>query len=520
VSSAAAAAPTSTPAQTRIPWLGLVAVLFGAIATTLTSRLTSQGLADIRGALGAGFDEGAWITTAFTASQMFIGPVTVRLGRNFGARNVLLIGCALYGVSELLIPLAPNLDSVLALQVVAGLGSGTFIPLTPAFILLNLPQPLRPYGVAAYVMNIVLALNVAATFEGWYTEHAAWQWIFWQNAVVSVPLFACYWFGLPDIGFDRTQHQSTNYRAALYGSVGFALIFIALDQGDRLDWFASNLIVWLFSIGVVFVGLFLLSMSAMPRPTLNFDLFGNRNFVLILLMITIIRFLISSTNIIVPNFLSVVRGLRSIQVGSALLWVALPQLVIAPATAWLLTKVETRLVMIVGIVIVAVACLFGTQLTSVWNEESFRNLLLIQAVGQTLALTALVYFFALHITVEDALTFGLFANIARLFGGEIGTATLTVFTRKAEQTASNLIGLHVGTSDPLTLDRLAQYGAALTPYSGSTLGGQQSVAVLSGAIRTQAYTLAYADGFWLAACVAGAGLLITLFFKRPPPQPT
>ena len=52
-------------------------VLLGAIIATLTSRITSLGLADVRGALGVGFDEGAWINTAFTASQMFVGPLAI-----------------------------------------------------------------------------------------------------------------------------------------------------------------------------------------------------------------------------------------------------------------------------------------------------------------------------------------------------------------------------------------------------------------------------------------------------------
>ena len=49
---------------TSIPWLGLLAVLLGTFISTLNTRLSSLGLADIRGAVHAGFDEGAWITTA------------------------------------------------------------------------------------------------------------------------------------------------------------------------------------------------------------------------------------------------------------------------------------------------------------------------------------------------------------------------------------------------------------------------------------------------------------------------
>ena len=59
-------AAQSTPVITARPFIGVAAVLLGAIISTLNSRLTTFGLADVRGAVHAGFDEGAWIPTAFT----------------------------------------------------------------------------------------------------------------------------------------------------------------------------------------------------------------------------------------------------------------------------------------------------------------------------------------------------------------------------------------------------------------------------------------------------------------------
>ena len=55
------------------PYVGLLGVLLGSAMGTLGSRVTSFGLADLRGGLSAGFDEGAWITTSFGIGQMLIG---------------------------------------------------------------------------------------------------------------------------------------------------------------------------------------------------------------------------------------------------------------------------------------------------------------------------------------------------------------------------------------------------------------------------------------------------------------
>src|SRR5271156_2586405 len=89
---------------TTRPLIGVIAVLLGAVISTLAGRLTTFGLADVRGAVHAGFDEGAWIPTAFTVGQMLIGPVSVWLGMVFGTRRVLLISSAVFAVSNFLLP--------------------------------------------------------------------------------------------------------------------------------------------------------------------------------------------------------------------------------------------------------------------------------------------------------------------------------------------------------------------------------------------------------------------------------
>ncbi|HTJ02013.1 MAG TPA: arabinose ABC transporter permease, partial [Methylovirgula sp.] len=87
------------PAITARPLIGTIAVLLGSIIATLDSRITSFGLADVQGAVHAGFDEGAWITTAFTVGQMLIGPVSSWLGMVFGPRRLLMIAGVVFMIS-------------------------------------------------------------------------------------------------------------------------------------------------------------------------------------------------------------------------------------------------------------------------------------------------------------------------------------------------------------------------------------------------------------------------------------
>ena len=512
-----AVTPPSPVTVAPLPWVGIAAVLVGALATTVTSRLTSVGLADVRGAVGAGFDEGAWIPTAFAAAQMLIGPLAIFLGRAFSARRVLVAGALLYGLAETMTPFSTDVREVIVLQVLAGLGSGTFIPLTASFILLNLPRHLWPWGLAAYAMNIVLGLNVTSSLEGWYVNHLTWSWIFWQNALLAAPLALLYAKGLPKVPVDRAYLRLGDYRGMIAAGVALTLIYIGLDQGDRLQWLDSPLIVGLIGAGFLAMGAFFLIEAAMPVPSIDLRLLFQTNVLLLIVLIIATRLLVTASNTLVVNFLAQVRGLRPEEIGNALLWVALPQLIIAPAVAWFLGRIDARMAIGLGFAIAAAGFVMATGITSQWAEGDFLPALLVQAVGETLELTAIVYFFGHHVSPANSLTFGALVQVGRLFGGELGTSGLAVFVRKAEQVHSHLIGEHVAGSDALTSARLVAYTQLFDRASqGVGVAQQRGVALLVGAVRQQAVTLATLDGFLLAGTVAAAASVVCVALRRAP----
>ena len=102
------------------PYVGIVGVLLGAIMSTLGTRVTTLGLADLRGGLHVGFDEGAWMTTSFGVGQMLIGVCCPYVGGILGVRRVLLLGIVVFFTSSLLAPVSPNFPAFLAMQFCLG----------------------------------------------------------------------------------------------------------------------------------------------------------------------------------------------------------------------------------------------------------------------------------------------------------------------------------------------------------------------------------------------------------------
>src|ERR1700758_4030233 len=192
----AAAQAIPSEVSTR-PLLGILGVITGAGLVTLTGRLLSPGLADLKGHVGISFDQGAWLDSAYNAALMFIGPFTVYLGGLLGPRRILLYAAGGFTVTCAFLPLIHSYSLLVTALIVAGLTSGTFYPLTLTFALRVAPLRYLPITMAFYATFIEGAVNVAPSLYGWYREHLSWHWMFWNSAVIVPGMFLCIYFGIP-----------------------------------------------------------------------------------------------------------------------------------------------------------------------------------------------------------------------------------------------------------------------------------------------------------------------------------
>ena len=516
-SGAAPATPaTLVVAPDAIPWLGLLAVLMGTFISTLNGRLSTFGLADIRGAMHAGFDEGAWITTAQTVAQMLIAPAAVWMGTVFGARRVLLAGASAFAVISLLTPLSDGLPMLLALQFAGGLATGVFVPLTLSFILLNTPPKYWAFGVAVYALNLELSLNISASLEGWYVDHLSWRWIFWQNVPLALIMALCLYLGM------RPRPRSPNLPPAdrfglAIGGLGLALIYAGFDQCNRLDWRNSGLVWGLLLSGCTMLAGFFVHEARTPHPIINLKVAFAAPLPTLLLLIGFLRLTILSTAYLIPLYLGSVRGFRALEVGQTTFWIAAPQLALCPLAALMLRRSDPRLVASIGFIFVSAACLMVAHgLTPLWGSDQFLPSQLLQAVGQSFALSGILFFVVLHLRPQDALTFGAMIQTARLMGGQVGQSFVVTLARIRGQVASNLIGLHVQSGDGEVLRRVQSYAAATARVGDTASSTVRGASVLSNVVRSLATTQAVMDCFVVLGGLTAIALLILVVHKPAP----
>jgi MFS transporter, DHA2 family, multidrug resistance protein len=502
------------------PVVGVVAVMVGAFISTLNVRITTQGLADIRGALGLGFDEGSWVSTIFSAAQMVVTPAAAWLSTVLGTRRVLLWTGAIFAAASLPPPLLHDYDALIALQFVRGLAVGAFIPAALGFILRSLAPQWWIWGIAAYAFRFVFSQNIGGAIEGWYSETGHWEWIFWQNAALTPVMMLLAAVAMRHRPVDRELLRRTDWAGIVYAGVGFGLVYAGLDQGNRLDWLNSGVVTGLSLAGGLLVVAFVVHEARAEYPLIPLRVLVQPNIAVPALLISIYGFGTTATSFVLPDYLTRVQGLRALQIGDALNWIALPQFVLVPLVVLLLKRIDARVLVVFGFAMIAIGSWIDTGLTHDWIGGDFLVSQLIEAVGLAFAITALITFGVANITPPQAAAIAATIQIARLFGNEIGSASIQTFVRVREQVYSNLIGLHLVTGLPATEQATAQVAA---PFGSRTIGigdpAAQGAGVLAGFVRREAYVLAYTDAFWLIAWVSLLGILLILLLRPPPPNP-
>jgi MFS transporter, DHA2 family, multidrug resistance protein len=521
VGALAGAAPSDL---SRAPLLGILGVVMGAGIVTLTGRMITLGLPDLKGHLGISFDQGAWLGTAFNCALMFIGPITVFIGGLLGPRSILLWCAATFTLICAFLPLIHNYSFLITALIFAGLASGTFYPLTLTFALRNIPLKYLPFTLALYATFVDMSVNIAPSLYGWYRDHLSWKWMFWNSAVITPPMMLCIYYGIPAVAAPKKSPAAPSFMGLLYGGLAFALFFAALDQGERLDWWRSGVITSLAVAGLILLVASGVRRLRGPNPLVHLKFLLSRDTLLLGTGLILFRFCLLSTIIVIPQSLGI-QNFEADQIGPAVVWTAAAQLAVACVAALLLLrKLDSRLLMAVGFTCVAFACVMNSTFTSVWASANYYRTELLMAVGQSFAFVGLVATIVLHAIFSGALmrpppilTYSAYFHLVRLFGGQLGVSFMTHFIAQREKFHSNLLGLHVQHGSWITDNDLAGLVAGLfAGSSGHPAAVARALDIVTGRTRLQAYTLALSEAFQLVAIGCFVGLLIAASIRKSP----
>src|ERR1700716_1217348 len=90
ISGAKIPATPATPAISAKTWIAVIGATLGAFMAVLNIQIVNASLADIQGAIGAGIDDGGWISTSYLIAEIVVIPLSGWLAQGFSVPPHLL----------------------------------------------------------------------------------------------------------------------------------------------------------------------------------------------------------------------------------------------------------------------------------------------------------------------------------------------------------------------------------------------------------------------------------------------
>lgn len=498
-------------------WIAVVGATLGAFMAILNIQIVNASLADIQGAIGAGIDDGGWISTSYLVAEIIVIPLTGWLARVFSLRRYLIVNAALFLVFSIACAFARDLGQMIVLRAIQGFSGGVLIPMAFTIIITMLPKAKQPVGLALFALSATFAPSIGPTIGGYLTENWGWQYIFYVNLVPGLVMLGMLAASLEKSPMQLGLLRKGDWPGIATMAIGLAALQTVLEEGNKEDWFGSPYIVRLSVVAAVSLVLFIVIELTVREPLLNLRLLLRRNFGFGIVANFLMGFALYGSVFVLPQYLSRIQGYNSEQIGFVLAWTGLPQLILIPFVPRLMQRFDARLVIGVGFVLFAASNFLNIFMTADYAADQLLWPNIVRAVGQALAFAPLSAIATAGIERENAGSASSLFNMMRNLGGAVGIAALQTFLAKREQFHSNILTAPVSLFDEETrirIDKLTSYFLSHGIADPAT-AGHKAVVAIGATIRKQAFIMAFSDTFFLLGAALVIALVACLLLRKP-----
>ncbi|HVC56776.1 MAG TPA: DHA2 family efflux MFS transporter permease subunit [Stellaceae bacterium] len=486
-----------------------ISIMLATFMQGVDTTITNVALPHMQGSLSASQDEIAWVVTSYIVAAAIMTPLTGWLAGRFGIKYVFLISVIGFTLASALCGAAASLTQLVSFRLLQGICGAALVPLSQAVLFQINPPERHAKAMAVWGMGVILGPIIGPALGGYLTDYYNWRWVFYINLPVGI---------LAAIGIFVFMHESRRGHRELFDFFGFAALSIAigalqmlLDRGELKDWFGS-VEIWIeATVAALALYLFIVhTVTASDRSFLNRDLLRDANCVCGTLLMFLIGIPLYGTMTLLPLMLQNLMNYPVVTTGLVTAPRGIGTMIAMFLVARLVGRIDTRLIILTGILVTAVAMWQMTGFSLQMGMGPIITTGLLQGFGLGFVFTPLsiVTFSTLprQIMTQGTAIFSLMRNI----GGSIGISVVVALLAENTQTVHSRLIENLRPDNPL-----AHAPYLSVPYS---LGTTTGIAALNAEVTRQAAMVAYIDDYKLMMIIVllGAPLLLLLRKPRPP----
>jgi EmrB/QacA subfamily drug resistance transporter len=411
--------------QSRRIWT-LVIVSLGLFMTVLDNLVVNVALPSIHRDLGASIQTLEWTVNAYVLAYAVLLLTGAALGDRLGRKRMFMIGIGVFTAGSAAAALSPSIGFLIAARAFQGVGAAIVTPLTLTLLAEAFPPDQR--GLALGVWSAISGIGVAAgpLVGGALTQISSWHLIFWVNVPIGLAL-------IPLAGARLTESRGATTSLDLPGlmlaSTGLFGIVFGLVRSQSLGWGSTEVVISL-AVGVALVLAFIVQELRTDQPMLPMEFFANRGFAVTNVVSLAMYFGMFGSIFFLSQFLQNVLHNTPLEAGVKLLVWTGAVMVVAPVSGFLSERYGSRVFMIAGLSLQAIA--LGWMAATASVDVSYVSWVIPFALaGSGMALVFAPSANAVLASVRTSQTGQASGatNAIRELGGVLGIAVLaTVFT--------------------------------------------------------------------------------------------
>jgi DHA2 family multidrug resistance protein len=523
--SALATSPARAPVN---KWVVTLSVTFGTLMGAIDTSIVAVATPHLTGALGATVEEMTWVTTGFVIATVVVMPLTAFLGRFFGQKRVYLASLGLFVAGSALCGLARSLPMMVAFRALQGMGAGALQPTEQAILRQTFPPEEQGMAMALFGLAVVVGPAVGPALGGYILDNFAWPWIFYINlpvGLLGIFMVTRFVHEPDDIRRENRaraadQRKNLDWQGIALMAVGLASLQYVLEEGSRNDWFQSPVITVASFVAVFVLAAFVIRELTAPVPAVDLSLFKERVFLSGTLIGALMFAILMSITFLLPLFMQNLLGFPALDAGEALMPRALAMMIGIPIAGRLYNKVQPRILVIIGVLLVSLSAVLMSHYTLETSARSVVLAIMIQGIGfaslfvplTTVALSSIPRF---RLTDATGLN-----SLLRQIGGSLGLAAFATLLPHFTATARNGLVAHIDPGRPEVQARLGAIQAALTARGLDMTAARAGAArMIDGLVSRQASMLAFERMFLFAGIGFLAVIPFALFLRRPAGAP-
>ena len=402
-------------------------------------------------------------------------------------------------------------------RIMQGLSGGVLIPLAFSVILGYLPRSKHPVGMAMFSITATFAPSVGPLIGGWLTDNYGWPFIFYLNVIPCSILILSTWFTMDMQPTKLSILKRGDWIGIGSMAIGLGSLEIVLEDGNRKDWFGDPSIARLAWIAVIFTTIFVVNEIRQKEPLVDLKLFGRRNFGFGSVVNFALGMGLYGVIYILPVYLGQSQGYSAYQIGTVIIWLGLPQLVIIPFIPMLMKRIDSRKLIGFGMMLFGGSCFLTAFFNRDFSGPQLHIPLLVRALGQPFIMVPLSALATASMARgrETGAASALF-NMLRNLGGSFAIAGLSTMLSIRERFHSARLGESVSMYADATRLRLQQLSGTFTANGVDSFSAQLTATkALGQTMQRQAYFLAFNDCFLVLGVVLLSSALALFLMKRP-----